>query len=95
MKFDVLTLFPDMINQACSHSIVARGIQSGIIYGSASQVDGMIERIKEEVGNPNINVYATGGLSKMIIPLCKNEIRILENLTLYGLLRIYLLNKGN
>jgi tRNA (guanine37-N1)-methyltransferase len=31
MKFDVLTLFPDMINQACSHSIVARGIQSGII----------------------------------------------------------------
>ena len=31
MRFDVLTLFPDMINQACSHSIVSRGIQSGVI----------------------------------------------------------------
>ena len=31
MKFDVLTLFPEMINQACSHSIIARGIESGVI----------------------------------------------------------------
>lgn len=31
MKFDVLTLFPDMINQACSHSIISRGIDSGLI----------------------------------------------------------------
>ena len=31
MKFDILTLFPDMINQACSHSIIKRGIDSGII----------------------------------------------------------------
>lgn len=35
MKFDVLTLFPDMINQACSHSIVARGIESGLICVNA------------------------------------------------------------
>lgn len=31
MRFDVVTLFPDMINQACSHSIIARGIDSGVI----------------------------------------------------------------
>ena len=31
MKFDVLTLFPDMISQACSHSIISRGIDSGVI----------------------------------------------------------------
>ena len=31
MKFDVLTLFPDMVNQACSHSIISRGIENGII----------------------------------------------------------------
>ena len=31
LKFDVLTLFPEMINQACSHSIIARGIESGVI----------------------------------------------------------------
>lgn len=31
MKFDVLTLFPEMITQACSHSIISRGIEKGII----------------------------------------------------------------
>ncbi len=31
MKFDVITLFPQMIEQACSHSIIARGIDSGVI----------------------------------------------------------------
>ena len=31
MKFDVITLFPEMVNQACSHSIIARGIEKGII----------------------------------------------------------------
>lgn len=35
MKFDVLTLFPDMINQACSHSIISRGIESGVISVNA------------------------------------------------------------
>lgn len=35
MKFDVITLFPDMINQACSHSIIARGIESGVISVNA------------------------------------------------------------
>lgn len=31
MKFDVITLFPDMIKQACMHSIISRGIDNGII----------------------------------------------------------------
>lgn len=35
MRFDVLTLFPEMIEQACSHSIVARGIESGLISVNA------------------------------------------------------------
>lgn len=35
MKFDVLTLFPDMINQACSHSIISRGIENGVISVNA------------------------------------------------------------
>lgn len=68
-------------------------IQSGVIYGAASQVDGMIDRIKEEICNSNIKVVATGGLSKLIVPLCKNEITLVEDLTLLGLLKIYNLNK--
>ncbi|MDE7264307.1 MAG: type III pantothenate kinase [Anaeroplasmataceae bacterium] len=68
-------------------------IQSGVIYGAAAQVDGMIERIKEEVGCANALVFATGGLSSLIVPLCKNEIVLLKNLTLEGLLKIYELNQ--
>ena len=69
-------------------------IQSGVIYGAASQVDGMIERIKEEINNPNVKVFATGGLAKFIVPLCKNDIEVISNLTLNGLKRIYELNVG-
>lgn len=68
-------------------------MQSGVIYGAASQVDGMIDRIIEELKNPNIKIIATGGLSKLIIPLCKHEITRVENLTLYGLNEIYKKNK--
>lgn len=62
---------------------------SGIILSNAAAVDGMIERIKREVGNPNVKVLATGGLSSVIIPNCFNEIELVENLTLLGLAEIY------
>ena len=64
-------------------------MQSGVTYGVASQVDGMIERIKEEVNSPNLKVIATGGLANLIVPLTKNEIEIDNLLTLKGLLAIY------
>ncbi|MBO5711217.1 MAG: type III pantothenate kinase, partial [Acholeplasmatales bacterium] len=56
-------------------------MQSGVIYGAASEVDGMVTRIKEEIGNPDCKVIATGGLSKLIIPLCKNKIEVDADLT--------------
>lgn len=64
-------------------------MQSGVILGSASQVDGMVSRIKEEIGKDDICVLATGGLSSVIVPLCKNKIELKPNLTLEGLLEIY------
>lgn len=64
-------------------------MQSGVTYGVASQVDGMIERIREEVKNPNLKVIATGGLASLIIPLTKHEIKIDNLLTLRGLLEVY------
>jgi len=64
-------------------------MQSGVTYGVASQVDGMIERIKEEVKNPNLKVIATGGLASLIIPLTKHEIEIDDLLIFKGLLEIY------
>ena len=64
-------------------------MQSGVILGSASQVDGMVDRIKEEIGKNEIIVFATGGLSSVIVPLCKNKIDIKPDFTLEGLLEIY------
>ena len=49
----------------------------------------MILRIKEEVGNPNLKVIATGGLANLIVPLTKNDIKIDNLLTLRGLLEVY------
>ncbi len=69
-------------------------IQSGVIYGAASQVDGMISRIMKEMNCPNAKLLATGGLSKLIVPLCEHSIERIDNLTLLGLLRIYDLNQG-
>ena len=64
-------------------------MQSGLIYGAASQVDGMIDRIKEEIKCDDIPVIATGGLAKIIVPLCKHKIVYNENLVLEGLLEIH------
>ena len=49
----------------------------------------MIETIKEEIGNKDIKIIATGGLSSLIIPLCKSKIELNQDLTMLGLLEIY------
>ncbi len=63
-------------------------MSSGIIYGNASMLDGMIDRIEDEIGKKT-TLVATGGLSKSIIPYCKHEIKIDDDLLLKGLLLIY------
>ena len=67
-------------------------MKSGIIFGSASMVDGMIDRICDEVGS-SLPVYATGGLSSVIIPYCKHNITYDEYLVLKGLNIIYKKNQ--
>ena len=47
--------------------------------GNACLIDGMIDRFNEETGK-ELNVYATGGLSRTIIPHCKHEIIIDEGI---------------
>ena len=63
-------------------------IKSGIIFGHASMVDGMIDRICNEVGD-DLSVYATGGLASAIIPYCKHKIKTDEHLVLKGLNILY------
>lgn len=63
-------------------------VQSGVIYGAASQVDGMINRIFKEIGH-EVKILMTGGLSNLIAPLVEHEITLIPDLNLEGLLEIY------
>jgi len=67
-------------------------MRSGVIFGNASMIDGMIDRICEETGI-ELPVVATGGLAHLIIPYCKHEMLIDDDLVLKGLYQIYLKNK--
>jgi len=66
-------------------------MQSGVTHGVASQVDGLIDRIKEEV-KEDFLVILTGGLSYDISPLCKHPLTLDPDLVLKGLL--YIFNKN-
>ncbi len=63
-------------------------MQSGIVLGTAAMLDGLIDRMQDELGEP-ATVVATGGLSREIIAYCKNDIIYNENLLLDGLRLIY------
>lgn len=67
-------------------------MKSGAIFATASMLDGMIDRFEEELGM-KATVVATGGLSSRIVPYCKHEIILDENLLLRGLGIIYEKNK--
>lgn len=64
-------------------------MKSGMIYGNASCIDGMIRRIKKDLGREDVTVIATGGLSKVIIPHCEETIHYDNELLLKGLRLIY------
>lgn len=69
-------------------------LRSGVIFGNAALIDGMIDRMSEEIeGTPAI--IATGGLAPTIIPHCRHDIIINEELLLIGLQIIYNKNKKN
>lgn len=63
-------------------------MKSGIIMGQAASMDGMIDRIWDELGYTT-KVVATGGLASRIIPNCRHDIAIDNELTLVGLKIIY------
>lgn len=69
-------------------------MRSGMMYGTAAMIDGLIERMEEELGH-RCTLIATGGLAQFITPLCKREIILEKDLLLKGLNIIYQKNKGN
>ena len=67
-------------------------MRSGMMYGTAAMLDGVIERIEEELGH-KATLIATGGMAQFITPLCKRKIILEKDLLLKGLNIIYKKNK--
>ena len=68
-------------------------MNSGIIYGSACTLDGLIDRICEKFETEDINVVATGGLAKLITPYMKHSVVYSPDLIFKGLHLIYNMNR--
>ncbi|WP_195336675.1 type III pantothenate kinase [Paraclostridium bifermentans] len=75
----------------CKNTVSA--MQSGIIYGYVGLVDKIIAMMKKELGNEDIKVIATGGLSSLIASETDSIDCVDKNLTLEGLKIIYNKNK--
>ena len=63
-------------------------VQSGLIYGTAAMIDGLISRIERELGEKP-TVVATGKMTDKIIPHCDSKIIIADYLVFEGLRLIY------
>jgi type III pantothenate kinase len=74
---------PRVVGRNTQHSM-----QSGIVYGYVALVDGLVDRLVEELGF-TCGVVATGGLARVIAPLSRTIQEVDEDLTLVGLRILY------
>ncbi len=76
-------------------SVIGKGtveaIQSGLLYGHAGLVDGVMQRIIAELGD-EVHTLATGGLASTIVPFCSTVDTVDQFLTLHGLRMVFGLN---
>lgn len=63
-------------------------MQSGLMVGTAAMLDGLVDRMEEELGMP-LQVIATGGIARFVIPMCRREVIYERNLLLRGLAILY------
>ncbi len=64
-------------------------MKSGIVYGTAGMVDGLLERFAAELGCAPASIVATGGIASLIAPHCRHSLTVDETLLLRGLKRIW------
>lgn len=101
----LLKSLDSLINSAAKLSDVAMGvpgkvigsdtkscIQSGMVYGFASLVDGMIQKIKNELNDENTKVILTGGLSCYVKDILTTDFEYDSDILLKGLLSLYYMN---
>ena len=70
------SLLPNIAIEApkkCIGTNTVDSMKSGAVYGTAALVDGMIDRMETELGEP-VTVVATGGLAGTVVPYCRRRI---------------------
>lgn len=67
-------------------------MRSGIMLGAAAMLDGLLDRMEQELGAPT-KVVATGGISRFVLPLCRREMIYDGSLMLKGLQLLYRKNQ--
>ena len=67
-------------------------MRSGIMMGNACMLDGMIERMEEELGYKT-KVIVTGGIARFVVPMCRREMIYDKDLIIKGLATLYRENK--
>jgi type III pantothenate kinase len=63
-------------------------MRSGIMMGTACMLDGMVERMEQELGYKT-TVLATGGIAKFVLPMCKTPVQYDKDLLIKGLAILY------
>ena len=70
-------------------------MQSGLIHGAAAMLDGVLERVEQELGRSAASVVVTGESADVIVPNCRRSgICIDEDLVMYGLWCIWRRNRS-
>lgn len=64
-------------------------IRSGVVFGTAGMIDGLIDRFEQESRDPIASIVATGGYAGSIIPSCTHPVTLDDTLVLDGLRAIY------
>src|ERR671926_408975 len=59
-------------------------IRSGVLFGYAAMVDGILARLREQLGD-GLRTLATGGLAALVVPFCESIDEVDDELTLKGL----------
>lgn len=67
-------------------------MKSGLMMGTAAMLDGMIDRMEEELGQ-QATVLVTGGIARFVMPMCRRKMIYDKDLLLKGLWRLYENNK--
>ena len=85
------------VDYAAPASVIGKttvaGLQSGLVYGFAGQVDGIVARIRGELGAEAAPAIATGGLADLVAPHSETIERVDPFLTLEGLRLVWELNR--